>query len=172
MDSSWRPVSFITAGIWITAAGGFWICALTDKDGFLLLDWVNLPFHEFGHLFFGFFGENVGIWGGTIMQLAVPFGIFVSFLFRKETLGVTFSSFWFGENFLNIAVYVADARKMELPLVGGGEHDWNTILSGLNMLQSDASIASVLKAVGWMIMVTSIIWLIIVSVKIKGSESE
>lgn len=172
MNSSWKPVSFITAGICIIAAVGFWIYALADKGGFLFLDWVNLPFHEFGHLFFGLFGERVGIWGGTIMQLAIPLGILVNFLLRKETLGVTFSSFWFGENFLNIAVYVADARRMQLPLVGGGEHDWNTILSGMSMLQSDSLIAALLKIVGWVIMFTSMVWLVIVCVKTRRSESE
>jgi hypothetical protein len=68
---------------------------------------------------------------GTIFQLAVPLGIFLGFYPRRDTQGVTFSGFWFGENLLNISVYVADARKMELPLVGGGDHDWNNILTGL-----------------------------------------
>lgn len=169
---TWRPVSVITLAIWVLAASAFWIYALTDEDSFLLLDYVNLPFHEFGHLFFGIFGEKIGIWGGTIMQLIIPLGIFLSFWFKRETLGVTFSSFWFGENLLNIAVYIADARQMQLPLVGGGEHDWNTILSGLNMLQSDILIAGIVKALGWLIMVFSIIWLIVISIKTRGKEEE
>jgi hypothetical protein len=172
MRTFWKPVSKINLTICILAAIGFWIYALTDKDRFLLLDYVNLPFHEFGHLFFGILGENIGIWGGTIMQLAIPFGIFLSFWFRKETLGVAFSSFWFGENLLNISVYVADARKMELPLVGSGEHDWNIILSRLNMLQSDTLIAGIVRSVGWLIMLSSIVWLIIIGIKARTQESE
>jgi hypothetical protein len=172
MKTSWKPVSKINLTICILAAIVFWIYALTDKDRFLFLDYVNLPFHEFGHLFFGILGENIGIWGGTIMQLVIPFGILLSFWFRKETLGVAFSSFWFGENLLNISVYVADARKMELPLVGSGEHDWNIILSGLNMLQSDTLIAGIVRSVGWLIMFLSIAWLIIISIKTKTQESE
>ncbi len=169
---SWKPVSFITAAVCTIAACGFWTYALTKKDGFLFLDWVNLPFHEFGHLFFGIFGETAGIWGGTIMQLTIPLGILAYFLLKKETLGVTFSCFWFGENFLNIAVYVADARKMELPLVGGGEHDWNTILSAMHMLQSDSMIAGVLKFIGWVSMISSIIWLITVCMKTRPGKAE
>ncbi len=106
------------------------------------------------------------------MQLAIPFGIFLSFWFRKETLGVAFSSFWFGENLLNISVYVADARKMELPLVGSGEHDWNIILSGLNMLLSDTLIAGIVRTIGWLIMLSSIVWLIITGIKARTQESE
>lgn len=169
---TWKPVSVFTAGIWIAAAVAFWIYAMSDRDGFLLPDYVNLPFHEFGHLFFRIFGENPGIWGGTIMQLAIPSGIFMSFLFRKETLGVVFSSFWVGENLLNISVYVADARKMELPLVGGGEHDWNIILSGLKILQSDTLIAGILKTAGWMIMVCAMLWLAIMCFKSRGVQNE
>ncbi len=158
----------VSAGL--LAAVAFWIHALMNKDGFLILDYVNLPFHEFGHLFFRFFGERTEIWGGTIMQLLIPFIIFLSFYMRKETTGVAFSGFWLGENLLYIAVYIADARKMELPLVGGGEHDWNTILSRFNMLQSDGAIAGVVKVFGWLIMVSSIIWLVIISLKTGKEE--
>jgi hypothetical protein len=172
MKTFWKPVPTITLAIWILAAIAFWISAIADDKRFLLLDYVNLPFHEFGHLFFGILGKNIGIWGGTIMQLAIPLGIFLSFWSRKETLGVAFSSFWFGENMLNISVYVADARKMELPLVGGGEHDWNIILSRLNMLQYDTLIAGIVRSVGWLIMLSSIVWLIIIGIKTRTQESE
>jgi hypothetical protein len=148
----------------ILAGVAFWIHALTSEDGFLLFDYINLPFHEFGHLFFGFFGEKIGVWGGTIMQLLMPFGIFLSFYLRKETAGVAFSGFWFGENLLNISVYFADTRRMELPLIGGGEHDWNIILLGLDMLKYDTVIAGIIKAFGWIIMTVVIILLLILGV--------
>jgi len=35
---------------------------------------------------------------------------------------------WVAQNLWNISVYVKDARAEELPLVGGGEHDWNYLL--------------------------------------------
>ena len=165
METSWKPVSKVSLTIGVLAAIGFWIYALADSDGFLFLDYVNLPFHEFGHLFFGPFGDTLGIWGGTIMQLLIPFGILISFCLRKETLGAAFSAFWLGENLLNISVYMADARKMELPLVGSGDHDWNIILSGLNMLQYDTSIASVVKTLGWLIMVSTVLWVVIMGLR-------
>ena len=167
MSNSWKPVSKVGLGIGVLTAVAFWIHALTDEDGFLILDHVNLPFHEFGHLFFGILGESIGVWGGTIMQLLIPFGIFLSFYLKRETSGVAFSAFWFGENFLNISVYIADARKMELPLVGSGDHDWNIILSGLGMLQYDVTIAGIVKASGWLIMVSAVVWLVIMGLKSK-----
>ena len=170
MGNQWKPVSKVGLGIGVLSAVAFWIHALVDEDGFLLLDHVNLPFHEFGHLFFGIFGETIGVWGGTIMQLLIPLGIFISFFIRKETSGIAFSAFWFGENFLNVSVYMADARKMELPLVSSGDHDWNIILSDLGMLQYDTSIAFVVRAVGWLIMLSAVIWLLIRGLKSKTSE--
>jgi Zn-dependent oligopeptidase len=61
METSWKPVSKIGLFFGVIAAITFWFHALTDKDKFLLLDYINLPFHEFGHLFFGIFGRTIGI---------------------------------------------------------------------------------------------------------------
>jgi hypothetical protein len=57
---------------------------------------------------------------------------------------------WFFENWFNIARYMADARSLQLPLVGGGDHDWNTILNRWNLLQFDTRIAAALKVAGWL----------------------
>jgi len=154
-----KPVSRPVGVACIIGAILFWIYALADSDGFLLLDYVNLPFHEFGHIFFGFFGDTLGVWGGTLMQLIIPLIVFVSFARRGDTLGMVFAVFWFGENFLNIGVYVGDAKDMILPLVGGGEHDWNIILSRLRLVDHCRGIAVMLKIIGWLIMIASILWL-------------
>ncbi|MFZ3089612.1 MAG: hypothetical protein WA240_03220 [Nitrospirota bacterium] len=161
MESSWKPVSKISLFFGVVAAIAFWFHALTDKDNFLILDYVNLSFHEFGHLFFGIFGRTIGIWGGTIAQLLMPSMVLVSFWRRRETSGVAFSIFWIGENLLNISVYINDARSRLLPLVGGGEHDWYIILSGMNMLQYDTMLSGIVKALGWIIMVAAIVWLVV-----------
>ena len=161
METLWKSVSKIGLFFGVIAAIAFWIHALTDKDHFLILDYVNLSFHEFGHIFFGILGRNIGIWGGTIAQLLMPFMVLVSFWRRGETSGVAFSIFWIGENLLNISVYVADARSRLLPLVGGGEHDWYIILSGMGMLQYDTIIAGIVKALGWIIMIAAIAWLVV-----------
>jgi hypothetical protein len=158
-----KSVSKPGLAVAIVAAILFWIHALTSESGFLILDYINLPFHEFGHLFFGVLGERVGIWGGTIAQLAIPLIILVAFNQKKEALGVAFSAFWIGENLLNIALYIGDAQMMELPLVGGGEHDWNTILSGLHALKRTAMIAGIVKVSGWIVMIGAMFWLIAVA---------
>ncbi len=111
METSWKPVSKIGLFFGVVAAIAFWFHALTDKDNFLLLDYINLPFHEFRHLFFGIFGYKIGIWGGTIAQLLTPSMVLASFWRKRDASGAAFSIFWIGENLLNISVYIADAKS-------------------------------------------------------------
>jgi hypothetical protein len=61
-----------------------------------------------------------------------------------------------GQNCLNIARYVADARAMELPLVGGGEHDWNYLLSVWGALPRDTQIAHDIRFVGAIVAATAV----------------
>lgn len=158
-ETFWKPVSGIALICWLVVYGLFMLYAVKSEDGFLLLDHINLPFHEAGHIFLNPFGEFIGFCGGTIFQLLIPFGIMVNFWIKGETIGFAFCLFWFGENFLNIARYMADARDMALPLVGGGDHDWNYIFSDLGVLNKDKQIAGVVRAFGWVIMVSATIWL-------------
>jgi hypothetical protein len=44
---------------------------------------------------------------------------------------------------------MADARQLKLPLVGGGDHDWNTILARWDLLQYDTRIAESLQITAW-----------------------
>ncbi|MBI5074555.1 MAG: hypothetical protein HZB62_05230 [Nitrospirae bacterium] len=156
------------------AAICFCIYALIQSGEFLFPDNVNLPFHEFGHIFFSIFGETVGLWGGTLMQLIIPFSILAYFFIKRETAGVFFSAFWFGENLLNIGVYINDARALELPLVGGGEHDWNIILGSMKLLRYDHYVAAIVKSLGWFIMLGSIVWFLVRGMRAreeKGKDS-
>ena len=58
------------------------------------------------------------MYGGTLGQLAIPAGIAVAFWARRDAVGCAVMGFWYFENFLNIARYMADARAQVLPLVG------------------------------------------------------
>lgn len=169
-EIGWQQISKGALIFWLIAYGLFMLHAIIDKDGFLLLDHVNLPFHEAGHIFLNPFGETIGYWGGTIFQLLIPFAIMVRFWMRKETAGFVFCLFWLGENFLNISWYMADARDMMIPLVGGGDHDWNYILSELGVLHKDKDIAGVTRAFGWVIMISAIGWLALKAVRAEGKK--
>ena len=153
--------------IWLSRAGKFSIVTLMSffffymvikRSSWCFLDYVNLPFHEFGHILFGPFGESLQFLGGTISQLMWPCMLAVYFLMRREWISSSFCLFWFGENFLNISKYIDDARSMVLPLVGGGIHDWNFLLSKWGILHLDHAIANSLFVLGVITMTGSIGW--------------
>jgi hypothetical protein len=84
----------------------------------------------------------------------------VSFWRKGQTAGFAAAWIWFFENWLNIARYVADARSLQLPLVGGGEHDWTEILSRWNILEYDIQVAAAIKWTGWLGVAAACAWLL------------
>lgn len=100
-------------------------------------------------MIFGLLGETIGLYGGTLGQLAFPLAVALSFWLRGETISFFLGGVWLSENLLNIARYVRDARAQVLPLVGSGEHDWAEILSRWGALALDTRIAWVVSAMGW-----------------------
>lgn len=161
----WRPVSKAVLIGWLTFYALFLLHAFTNKEGFLIIDNANLIVHESGHLLFGWFGQTLGLWGGTLMELLVPLALAVYFAFNRQTTGTAFCAFFLFENLLYISVYMADARTQELPLITVGDpenggHDWFNIFSRLGLLQQDTAIAGMVKTVGWMGMLAAVAWLI------------
>jgi hypothetical protein len=115
---------------------------VSNPQNYDLLDNVNLIIHESGHLLFAFFGEFISFAGGTIMQLFVPI-IFIIYFLRKDLYSASIVSFWLAHSLINVAVYANDAIEMNLPLLGGGIHDWHYMLSELHMLKSASLVSSV-----------------------------
>ena len=136
----------------------FYGISILREPGFTLIDNVNLPIHETGHLVFGAFGELVTALGGTLFQLIVPSVFLGYFLKRRDQFAASVALWWVAENLWNIAVYVADAQEQALPLVGGGEHDWAFILAELDVLQQDARIAAMVRFAGTLLFVVAILW--------------
>ena len=102
-------------------------------------------FHEAGHPIFGLFGNTLGLYGGTLGQLAFPLVTSITFWRSRETAAFFVCQLWLFENFLNIARYMADARTQVLPLLGAGEHDWTNIFSRWGLLWADQAIAGLVK---------------------------
>jgi hypothetical protein len=160
-DEPWKEVT--TNRLIATSVGFFlfFIVLIKDKDGFIfLIDHANLAFHEAGHPIFGLFGRTLGLYGGTIGQLVFPLIALIAFWFKREAIACAVAGVWLFENFLNIAIYMADARKRVLPLVGGGEHDWANIFSRWGVLHHTSSIAGFVKTMGWLGMIAIWAWVI------------
>lgn len=133
------------------------VAALRNPGAGGILDAIDLAIHETGHLVFGPFGETIGMAGGTLFQLIVP-SVFVGyFVTRRDRYGAAVCLFWVAQNCWNISVYVADARAQELPLVGGGIHDWAYLLGEAGWLQHDAALSRGVHAMGLMIFVAALV---------------
>jgi hypothetical protein len=159
-ENDWQPLSKPALIGWLAFFALFLLHAATDRDGFLLLDHVNLVIHEAGHPLFSWGGWTLNILGGTLLQLLVPFFVAAYFFWHRQTTGLAFAAFWFFQNFLNIARYMADARTLALPLVGSGDHDWEILFGQWGLLVHDRAMAGVVSLAGWCGMVLVPFWLL------------
>lgn len=149
-ENEWQAVTKTKLIAFAVGVGLFLLLLLRSEAGFIpVLDHANLLFHEAGHPLVGLFSTRLEPYGGTVGQLAFPVILIVKFWRKRQTLSLACSSIWFFENWFNISRYMADARKLELPLLGGGDHDWNTILQRWDILQFDTRIADTLSIIGW-----------------------
>jgi hypothetical protein len=92
----------------------------SNVAGNSFLHLVNLTFHEAGHVLFRPFDAFITSLGGTLGQLLMP-SICMGVLLVKtrDPFGASVALWWVGENFLDIAPYVNNARAGQLPLLGG-----------------------------------------------------
>jgi hypothetical protein len=128
---------------------------------------VNLPFHEAGHIFFKPFGRFMTSLGGTLGQLLMPLICLVVFIAKtRDTFAASFSLWWLGLNFMDIAPYINDARAGALPLLGGntghtspyGFHDWEFILNESGFLKYDHVLANFSYTVGTVLTIAAFLW--------------
>ncbi len=138
----------------------------SDYIGQSFLHSVNLIFHEAGHTIFRFFGKFIMTLGGSLGQLLVPLICMTAFLFRtRDTFAASVSFWWLGENFIDMAPYINDARSLTLILLGGvtgrdvtDYHDWEYILRKLGWLKYDHTLAVFSKTIGSILMIAAMLW--------------
>jgi hypothetical protein len=165
LEEDWRPIPRIVLWIWIVFyAACLWGLA-AGWEFPRMIDLVFIPVHEGGHLLFRWFGEFISVAGGTFLQLAAPFALAVYFAFRRQAQAAAFCLFFFFEQFLPIATYMADARAQELPLLTVGDadyviHDWNYLFGKLGLLAHDTQIATAMRVAGWLGMIATVVWLV------------
>lgn len=159
-----RAALYVVLLVW----GGRFILSSVAENyvGESFLHWVNLPFHEAGHVLFGFFGDFVRALGGTLGQLLIPTICLGALLLRsRDPFGASVALWWLGESFMDIAPYIADARSGQLLLLGGvtgrdvpGYHDWENVLGDLGLLAYDRTLGTVSYGFGRLLMVTALVW--------------
>jgi hypothetical protein len=162
--TEWKPLGRASTTAWVLFYVAFLLYAFSASGQFLLIDNVNLVVHEGGHLLFSWFGPTITLWGGTLLQWLVPFLLAVYFWIQRHATAYVFSLFFFFENWLYTATYMADARAQILPLVGVGDmeseetmHDFYRIFTQLGVLDHDTQIATVIRVLGWLGMISCVV---------------
>lgn len=126
--------------------------------GAMFLHLVNLPFHEAGHVLFSPFGRFLTIAGGSLMQILVPAVCAASFARRQDRFAMWICVWWAGESLVDLAPYIADARALQLVLLGGFTgaqvegHDWEAILTSLGLMMHDRQLGMTAQLFGTMTM--------------------
>ncbi|MCD4701477.1 MAG: zinc ribbon domain-containing protein [Candidatus Aegiribacteria sp.] len=160
-----RLIVFIFLFIWSIK---FLQCSIeSNYVGKSFLHLVNLPFHEAGHIVFRPLGRVMHSLGGSLGQVIMPLICTLVLLIKtRDTFGASIGLWWMGESILDMAPYINDSRSMSLQLLGGntgasspyGFHDWNFILTELNLLRHDHLIANIAATGGKLIISLSLIW--------------
>ena len=128
---------------------------------------VNLAFHEAGHVIFGLFGRFIMSLGGSLGQILMPCICLCALLFKtRDAFGASVALWWVGQNFMDIAPYINDARARQLMLLGGvtgrdaayGYHDWEYILNETGLLRYDHALASMAHGLGTGLMLAAWGW--------------
>lgn len=167
-DRGWTPPAIVAALALFAILVAFRGQTL---NALWFLDFVNLAFHEGGHIVFGLLGSRfIMVCGGTAMQLLLPAAAAWHFYRREERSSACGALWWFGQNFLGIGRYVADARAQQLDLVAGGVHDWTYLLETIGLLIHDEGLGRAVQILGCLIMAFSATGLYVYSRMREGGD--
>jgi hypothetical protein len=121
---------------WLTYSRGGWTPFLSGAD---------LAVHEFGHMLVFWAPKLLLQVAGSYLQVALPLWLGMYFWLRHDRFAVILMGAWAAESLNNVSVYIYDATRMELPLLGddgsGAAHDWHNILGELGLLPHTDAIA-------------------------------
>ncbi|HWI20203.1 MAG TPA: hypothetical protein VNT81_20760 [Vicinamibacterales bacterium] len=124
----------------------------------------DLVFHEAGHVIFSPFGRFMTVFGGSLLQVLIPVIAAIAFVRQEEPFSTAVCAWWAGQNLVDLAPYIADARSLRLTLIGGRTgaevegHDWEFLLNQLGVSHHAHPIGYTTHAVGIIIMVAALIY--------------
>jgi hypothetical protein len=158
-----RGVALVLLALWTVAfvrhgVDGEYLCS-----SFLHL--VHIPFHEAGHVLLSPFGRFLTVLGGSLFQVAVPVICGCVLLLKTgDAFGAAVTLWWTGQSLMDLAPYIADARSLQLVLLGGRTgaevegHDWEYLLETVGWLHRDVAMGRFAFAVGTGLMAAAIGW--------------
>jgi hypothetical protein len=142
-----------------------WQFARTPLSPDAMESFLHLPdlvFHEAGHLIFSPLGQFMSVLGGSLLQVLIPVVCAVAFVRQEQFFGAAICVWWAGQNLVDLAPYIADARALQIVLLGGRTgaevegHDWEYILTRLRITHLDQTLGRISHALGIVIMIASL----------------
>jgi hypothetical protein len=100
--------------------------------------------------------------GGSLMQVLVPVVCAVAFLRQPDAFGAAVAAWWAGQNLVDLGPYIADARALQIVLLGGATgaevegHDWEAILTAFGWLHHDRRLGMAAHVAGTVVMCASL----------------
>ena len=164
-----EPVDGATRWARIALIGGLaywtWQFARTPLSDDAMESFLHLPdlvFHEAGHLIFSPLGQFMSVLGGSLTQVLIPVICVVAFIRQEQFFGAAICVWWAGQNLVDLAPYIADARALQIVMLGGRTgaevegHDWEYILTRLRITHLDQTLGRITHALGILIMIASL----------------
>jgi hypothetical protein len=168
LPGSQGPAIAGRALVWVILAWLFLTFAThsiaSNYAGRSFLHLPNLVFHEAGHVLFGFLPRFLMVLGGSLTQVLVPTVCLIAFWRRGDRFAMAAALWWVGQNGVDLAPYINDARALRLVLLGGRTgaevegHDWEYILQSLGLLTWDHGLARLAHLAGLFVMLGALVW--------------
>jgi len=115
---------------------------------------LTLVIHELGHLLV-FAPRMLSIASGSIFQLVAPTAAaFYLLRSQRDYFGFAVGNAWLSFSLWDLATYVDDANKEQLPLVGFGDHpvhDWSYLLTEWHLLNECSWLATATRCLALLV---------------------
>ena len=148
----WRALLFILLASQV-------LRPLRERGDWTVFSGIIFGAHEFGHLFFSFAGEWIGIAGGSLMQLLIPIGAAAVVYRSGDWFGIAACGVFLATSMAELSWYIADARNEMMDLVSfspdGAVHDWNYLLGTLGWLEHDIALGRFMRLLAWIVLLAS-----------------
>ena len=136
----------------------------SNYAGSSFLHLIDLVFHESGHILWSPFCRFLTVLGGSATQVLVPLVCLAAFWRRGDRFGAAVGAWWAGQNLVDLAPYINDARALQLVLLGGRTgaevegHDWEYLLTAINRTTWDHGLARLSHVAGLLAMAAALVW--------------
>ncbi len=143
-------IPIIFRGVVALLATVYFFSVAMSETGAYMMSSLDVVFHEAGHTLAFFLPKIMHVMAGSLLQVVIPFGLFVYFFVKDVRFGAALMLFWFGQSVVGVSIYARDAIAMQLPLLGGEAviHDWNYLFTVLGVLEHTKTIADMIYGVG------------------------